>query len=151
MARLLSRRLAAAQAVATVQAGGRSVSLATILGAEFAKLPSLLFGPDRFHPSAAGYARLASVLVPPVVAALGLGPEEEKPQPDQPETLVSLADAAVLASKTTGTGLEPPTHPAPGRRTRLAKLRLRGRSPQAEDAAPEQQESVESTTQAGSD
>ena len=71
LARLLSRRLAAGQAIAVVEAGGRTVSLGSILGPEFAATPKVFFGPDRFHPSAAGYSSLASVLLPSVLAALG--------------------------------------------------------------------------------
>src|SRR6476469_6499749 len=55
VARVWSRRLAAAQTVATVEAGGRTVSLGSVLGPEFAATPTLFFGPDRFHPSAVGY------------------------------------------------------------------------------------------------
>ena len=62
VARSWSRRLAAAQTIAVVEAGGRSVSLGSILGPEFAAAPALLFGPDQFHPSADGYHQLASVL-----------------------------------------------------------------------------------------
>src|SRR3954447_9637089 len=50
VARAWSRRLAAAQAIAVVEAGGRTVSLASILGAEFAASPATFFGPDKFHP-----------------------------------------------------------------------------------------------------
>ena len=70
--RAWSRRLATAQTIAVVEAGGRTVSLGTILGPEFAAAPALLFGPDRFHPSADGYRRLAEVLLPSTLAALGL-------------------------------------------------------------------------------
>src|SRR4029079_5617649 len=68
VAREWSRRLAAAQTIAVVEAGGRTVSLSSILGPEFAAAPALLFGPDRFHPSAAGYESLARLLVPPRLA-----------------------------------------------------------------------------------
>ena len=57
VARTWSRRLAAAQTVAVVEAGGRTVSLGSVLGPEFAATPKVLFGPDRFHPSAAGYSQ----------------------------------------------------------------------------------------------
>ncbi len=53
------------------------MSLGSILGPEFAAAPAVLFGPDRFHPSADGYHALASVLLPSVLAALGLLPDEE--------------------------------------------------------------------------
>ena len=78
VARLWSRRLAAAQTIAVVEAGGRTVSLGSILGPEFAAAPALLFGPDQFHPSAAGYEALARVLVPSVLSALGMGEAEEE-------------------------------------------------------------------------
>ena len=55
IARRWSRQLAAAQTIAVVETGCRTVSLGDILGPEFAAAPSEMFGPDRFHPSAAGY------------------------------------------------------------------------------------------------
>ncbi len=64
VARLWSRRLAAAQTIATVEAGGRTVSLGSVLGPEFSSTPALFFGPDRFHPSAAGYTSLAASPAP---------------------------------------------------------------------------------------
>ncbi|WP_068403148.1 SGNH/GDSL hydrolase family protein [Kribbia dieselivorans] len=67
-----SRDLAAAQTVAVVEAGGRTVSVGDLLGAEFAATPAVMFSKDQFHPSAAGYARVASALLPSVCAALGL-------------------------------------------------------------------------------
>src|SRR4051812_5890095 len=95
VARTWSRRLAAAQAIAVVEAGGRAVSLGSILGPEFEASPALLFGPDRFHPSAAGYAALASVLVPSALAALGLAPEgEDVPEPRRGEGVLSIGRAA---------------------------------------------------------
>jgi len=107
VARTWSRRLAAAQAIATVEAGGRSISLGSILGPEFDAAPALLFGPDRFHPSAAGYASLAGVLVPTALAALGLGPEdEEHPRVTRGEGLRSIGKAAVHASKNPGTEID---------------------------------------------
>ena len=59
------------------RSGGRTVSLGSILGPEFAAAPALLFGPDQFHPSAAGYRSLAAVLLPSMLAALGLIPDDE--------------------------------------------------------------------------
>ncbi|HET8559403.1 MAG TPA: SGNH/GDSL hydrolase family protein [Marmoricola sp.] len=107
LARLWSRRLAAAQTVAVVEAGGRSVSLATILGPEFEAAPAMLFGPDRFHPSAAGYASMAGVLVPSVLAALGLAPEDEgEPVALRGEGVLPIRYAAQEASRTPGTELE---------------------------------------------
>ena len=54
--------------------GGRTVSLGSILGPEFAAAPALLFGPDRFHPSAAGYRSLAARAAP-------LGAGRARPDP----------------------------------------------------------------------
>ena len=58
------RDLAAAQTVAVVEAGGRTVSLGDLLGPEFAERPHEMFSADRFHPSPAGYARAAAALLP---------------------------------------------------------------------------------------
>jgi lysophospholipase L1-like esterase len=106
VARRWSRRLAAAQTIAVVEAGGRSVSLGSILGPEFDAAPAVLFGPDRFHPSATGYAWMVSVLLPSALAALGLGPdEEERPRTGRGEGLRPISKAAVDASKHPGTEL----------------------------------------------
>ena len=106
VARAWSRRLAAAQTLATVDAGGRSVSLGSILGPEFDAAPALLFGPDQFHPSAKGYASLAAVLIPSVLAALGLGPDdEEHPTAMRGEGVLPVARAAVRAARQPGTEL----------------------------------------------
>lgn len=69
-----SRQLAAAQTIAIVEAGARSVALADLLGPEFANHPDEMFGPDGFHPSARGYADAASAMLPSACAALGLWP-----------------------------------------------------------------------------
>jgi len=106
VARTWSRRLAAAQAIAVVESGGRAVSLGSILGPEFDASPALLFGPDRFHPSAAGYSALAGVLVPSTLAALGFAPEDESaPEARRGEGVLSISRAAVQASKHPGTEL----------------------------------------------
>lgn len=106
VARAWSRRLAAAQTIATVEAGGRSVSLATILGPDFAAAPALLFGPDQFHPSARGYAALARVLLPSALAALGFEADDERTiERLRGEGILPVATAAVEAVKTPGTEL----------------------------------------------
>jgi lysophospholipase L1-like esterase len=76
VARVWSRQMAAAQTIAVVESGGRTVSLGDVLGPEFAARPKEMFSADRFHPSAAGYAAAAAVTLPSVCAALGLWPEE---------------------------------------------------------------------------
>jgi lysophospholipase L1-like esterase len=141
VARYWSRHLAAAQTIAVVESGGRTVSLGSILGPEFKQLSGLLFGPDRFHPSAAGYARLASVLVPPVLAALGLGPAaEEEPEPARGEGLMPISKAAVAAARNPGTEIEPQSTRGGMPWGRFVQLRRRRRHPEAESAAPESTE-----------
>lgn len=75
VARRWSRQLAAAQTVAVVGAGGRTVSIGAILSPEFARDRSL-FSADEFHPSAAGYAAAAATALPSVADALGVWPAE---------------------------------------------------------------------------
>ena len=104
IARSWSRRLAAAQAIATVEEDGVAVSLASILGPDFEAAPALLFGPDRFHPSAEGYRALAEVLVPSALNALGFG-EDEPLAAHRGEGTMPVATAAVRAAKTAGTEL----------------------------------------------
>jgi lysophospholipase L1-like esterase len=82
-----SRQLAAAQAVAAAQAGGRVVSLADAIGAQFSAAPDVMFSHDRYHPSADGYRTAARAVLPAALAALGLGsawsgvPEPAHPVP----------------------------------------------------------------------
>lgn len=71
LARRASRRLAAAQAVAVADAGGRAISLGSILGPEFDTRGPELFAADRFHPSASGYQAAADAILPSVVSGLG--------------------------------------------------------------------------------
>jgi len=96
VARVWSRQLAAAQTIAVVEAGGRTVSLGDVLGPEFAANPTEMFSADRFHPSAAGYAAAAAVTLPSVCAALGLWPEEADAVTDR--RLFSLDGATPVAS-----------------------------------------------------
>ncbi|MFH0244053.1 SGNH/GDSL hydrolase family protein [Streptomyces sp. HK10] len=77
LARRMSRRLAAAQTVAVVEQGGRTVSLGDLLGPEFEANPRELFGPDNYHPSAEGYATAAMAFLPTLCAALDLWPEDD--------------------------------------------------------------------------
>ena len=107
VARAWSRRLAAAQTIAVVEQGGRTVSLSSILGPEFDAAPALFFGPDQFHPSAKGYASLAEVLIPSVLAAIGLGAEDEShPTAVRGEAVLPVARAAVRAAQQPGTELD---------------------------------------------
>jgi len=106
IARRWSRELAAAQIVAVVEAGGRTVSLGDILGPEFAASPRELFSADRFHPSAAGYARCAAAMLPSVCAAAGYWPDggqERAPDIRRGEGVAPVAEAAVAAAEEPGT------------------------------------------------
>jgi lysophospholipase L1-like esterase len=105
LARRWSRQLAAAQTIAVVEAGGRSVSLGDLLGPEFAARPKEMFSADRFHPSAAGYARAAAALLPSVCVALGVlpGGVEQRPDVQRGEGVDDVAHAAVRAAAAPGT------------------------------------------------
>ena len=127
-----SRELATAQTVAAVEAGARTVSVGDLLGPEFEASPSVMFSQDRFHPSAAGYARVASALLPSVGAALGAWPEgaeeDTEPQPGLGEGVGALDDAAERAASTPGTEVGPAELEGrqAGPRGRWAMLRRRG-------------------------
>jgi lysophospholipase L1-like esterase len=107
LGRRFSRDMAAAQTVAVVEAGGRTVSLGDLLGPEFAERPHEMFSEDRFHPSPAGYARAAAALLPSVYAALGVwsGEVTEEPAPDRRrgEGIGPVSVAAQVAVKDAGT------------------------------------------------
>ena len=107
VARAWSRRLAAAQTIAVVEQGGRTVSLGSILGPEFAAAPAVLFGPDQFHPSADGYRSLVQVLLPSTLAALGLIPDDEaEPEAYRGEGVLPITTAAIQAVNQPGTELD---------------------------------------------
>lgn len=145
-ARIMSRKLAREQMIATVRAGGRSVSLGSILGPEFDSKPLEFFGPDRFHPSAQGYAAFASVLLPSVLAALDLLPADDKAtQAFRGEGVLSLSKAALEAVRTPGTELDGSETGAArlGVRGRLVELRHRRREPRVETESPETLEPAE--------
>ena len=145
VARAWSRRLAAAQAIAVVEAGGRTVSLSSILGAEFDAAPAIFFGPDQFHPSAEGYASMAAVLLPSVLAALELIPEDQAtPEALRGEGVLPIAPAAVRASRTPGTELggAEVAGSSRGVRGRWVALRHRRQGPRAEPQEPEENEAA---------
>lgn len=76
-------QLAAAQRGAVRANGGRPVPMADLLAPEFRAKPEHMFSPDHYHPSAAGYALAADILLPEVLAAIGeWGPT---PLPEPPE------------------------------------------------------------------
>jgi lysophospholipase L1-like esterase len=104
MARRWSRQLAAAQTIAVVEAGGRTVSLGSVLGPSFAT-DSSLFSDDEFHPSGAGYAAAAAVLLPSVADAIGVWPAaaDRRLRPGRREVVRPVADAAARAASRPGT------------------------------------------------
>ncbi|WP_371498820.1 SGNH/GDSL hydrolase family protein [Kitasatospora sp. NBC_00374] len=103
VARRVSRQLAAAQTIAVVECGGRTVSLGSLLGPEFAARPEM-FAADRYHPSAQGYATAAMALLPSLCAALDLWPAETVPSvPVQGDAVLPVAVAAAAAAGQSGT------------------------------------------------
>jgi lysophospholipase L1-like esterase len=108
-----SRQLAAAQTVAVVEAGGRAVAFADLLGEEFDSNPHEMFGPDRYHPSAEGYLQAAYAVLPSVCAALGLWPEPEPKRGERSSIYVAAAKAAeesgteVTATRVAGRAVGP--------------------------------------------
>jgi len=107
-ARRWSRQMAAAQTMAVVEAGGRTVSLGSVLGPAFASDRSM-FSVDEFHPSAAGYAQAAAVLLPSVADAVGVWPAsaDRGVRPIRRGTVRPMAEAAVRAASRTGTEVQP--------------------------------------------
>ena len=143
IARLWSRRLAAAQTIAVLEEGGRTVSVGSILGPEFAAAPAVLFGPDRFHPSASGYRSLAQVLLPSTLAALGLTPDDEdEPEAYRGEGVLPITAAALRAVDVPGTELDGTEVGGSRRGVRglWVELRHRRRHPDTEGEAPEETE-----------
>lgn len=123
-----SRELAAAQTVAAVEAGARTVSLGDLLGPDFLAEPGLMFSKDRFHPSAAGYGRAASAILPSVASALGLWPEADRPlEPRRGEGVGPLHVAAVHAVDHPGTEVSPDPQDQPSAGSRAGALAARTR------------------------
>ncbi len=87
-----------------VGAGGRTVSLGNLLGPMFEADPARMFGSDRFHPSAEGYARAAAVMMPTVMASLG---EDNRPALPVAEGVRTLPEAADEAVRAPGTEVSP--------------------------------------------
>ena len=126
IARRLSRQLAAAQTIATVEAGGRTVSLGDLLGPLFAQRREM-FSEDQFHPSAEGYAHAADALLPSALDALGLRTRSRSASAFTTRRARPVAKAAVQAAAHPGTEVEgTEVHGArSGRRGRWARLRRR--------------------------
>jgi lysophospholipase L1-like esterase len=134
-ARRASRQLAAAQTIAVVERGGRSVSLGDLLGREFAADPLSMFSEDRYHPSARGYASAAAAILPSLASALGL---EHDPDRHLGEDVVPVYRAAVEAAERAGTEVSAASVDGrdQGPRGRWARLLRRGSSPEDSPAAP---------------
>ncbi len=137
LARLWSRRMAAAQTITTVEAGARSVSLGELLSPSFAAAPGELFGADRFHPSLAGYARMVAALLPSVAAALDVGSDRLEAAAGKDVLPVSFAAAA--AADVAGTEVSPTQVGGSdqGPRGRWAQIRHRRRAAVPEPLAEE--------------
>jgi lysophospholipase L1-like esterase len=107
-ARHWSRQMAAAQTVGVVEAGGRTVSLGSILGPTFARDRSM-FSVDEFHPSAAGYAAAAAVILPSLADALGVWPAaaDRGLRKLRRDTVRPIERAAARAAGRTGTEVQP--------------------------------------------
>lgn len=149
-----SRDLAAAQTVAVVRAGGRTVSTGDLLGPAFRSTPQL-FSADRFHPSASGYARAAAILLPSVFDAIGITTLDTDRAPDRlrgerVEPLHTAAERAVkdAGSEVSGTDVGGHSRSPAGR---WAQLLRRHRHAVAPGESVEAAEPVGRATSAGSD
>jgi lysophospholipase L1-like esterase len=137
LARRWSRQLAAAQTIAVVAEGGRTVSLGSVLGPSFATDHSL-FSNDEFHPSAAGYASAAAVLLPSVADSLGVWPAAaDRGLRLRRDTVRPVAQAAARAAGRTGTEVQATEVRGQETGPRGPWARLRRRRP-PEIPAPEQ-------------
>jgi lysophospholipase L1-like esterase len=106
LARRWSRQLAAAQTIAVVAEGGRTVSLGSMLGPSFATDRGL-FSNDEFHPSAAGYASAAASLLPSVADVIGVWPAAaDRGLRLRRDTVRPVAQAAARAAGRSGTEVQ---------------------------------------------
>jgi lysophospholipase L1-like esterase len=149
LARRWSRQLAAAQTIAVVEAGGRTVSLGSVLGPSFAEDRDL-FSIDEFHPSAAGYAAAAAVLLPSIADALGVWPAaaDRGLRNLRRDTVRPVARAAARAAGRTGTEVQATAVRGQDTGPRGPWARLRRRRP-PDLPTPEQAERAAETTPLG--
>ncbi len=138
--RHLSRDLAAAQTVGAVEAGARTVSLGDLLAEDFLGRPEVMFSMDRFHPSPAGYARVAAAMLPTICVALGLWPAERDRGPEhlRGEEAGPVARVADRSVREPGTEVSAASAPASGKRgseRRAQVLRRRSVTGTRPDAA----------------
>jgi len=96
-----SRQMAAAQTIGVVEAGGRTVSLGDLIGPAFYRDPQQMFSYDQFHPSAAGYAAAAAVILPTLLDAIT--EKGASPALRAGEGVRTLPQAAVEAAHSAGT------------------------------------------------
>lgn len=131
-----SRRLAAAQTVATVDQGGVAVSLGDLLAKDFHEQPHL-WSADRFHPSADGYRRIVDAMLPSALELLGVQIPVSVPLSD---TVQDVQLAARVAAREPGVEVEPlPDGAGPGRLALLRRrLPLVGRGAPAGPTDPEE-------------
>jgi lysophospholipase L1-like esterase len=122
-ARRLSRRMAAAQTVAVVRAGGRTVSLGDLLGPLFAERREL-FAADQFHPSSAGYFEAAQAVLPSALDALGLRTRATSASAFTTRRAKPVEKAAAQAATRPGSEVVGTDSPR-GRRGAFARLRRR--------------------------
>ncbi|SSC22714.1 SGNH hydrolase-type esterase, partial [Klenkia terrae] len=141
LGRRWSRQLAAAQTMAVVAEGGRTVSLGSLLGPSFASDRSM-FSSDEFHPSAAGYAAAAACMLPSVADAIGVWPAaaDRGPRSLRRDSVRPIARAAASAAGRSGTEVQPTSVDGEdvGPRGPWARLRRR-RPPQLPEATPVEQ------------
>lgn len=130
LGRRWSRQLAAAQTMAVVAEGGRTVSLGSLLGPAFASDRSM-FSNDEFHPSAAGYAAAAACMLPSVADALGVWPAaaDRGPRSLRRDTVRPIARAAASAAGRPGTEVQPTSVDGEEAGPRGPWARLRRRRP----------------------
>jgi lysophospholipase L1-like esterase len=129
LARRWSRQLAAAQTIAVVAEGGRTVSLGSLLGPSFAS-DHTLFSSDEFHPSAAGYAAAAAALLPSIADSIGVWPAAaDRGLRLRRDTVRPIARAAAKAAGRPGTEVQPTEVRGEERGPRGPWARLRRRRP----------------------
>jgi lysophospholipase L1-like esterase len=144
LARRWSRNLAAAQTIAVVAEGGRTVSLGSVLGPAFAS-DHTMFSSDGFHPSAAGYAAAAAVLLPSVADSLGVWPAAaDRGLRMRRDTVRPVAQAAARAAGRTGTEVQATEVRGEDSGPRGPWARLRRRRPPEIPTPDEMQETADS-------
>jgi lysophospholipase L1-like esterase len=109
VARTLGLQLARSQAGAVRAAGGVPVPFSDLLAPEFLKAPEVLFSPDMFHPSAAGYSLAATQLLPALCKALGELTNDTTTEPalksrssEATNVIARIGDVSRLWRRTTG-------------------------------------------------